>query len=193
MPTRRYAVYWRPDPPPQVSPFRCNASSAVEAIGKFEQDMHTRRLLREPLSVRVHPVLDGKASVDEPARSPAATGVIKPAPFRVRFHPPEARVDDARPAYYSLETGADDEAARIRFEVDGRPAGELREIPSCGGSHWIVSSLEPKYHAIGTCEQLTLRMVCREVERVTEREREQWLQAPGHETAAPERAAGMER
>ena len=65
----------------------------------------------------------------------AATGEIRPAPFNLRFHVPEARADDARPAYYPLETGSAADAARIRIEVDGRATGELREIPGSGGSH----------------------------------------------------------
>ena len=47
--------------------------------------------------------------------------------------------------------------------------------------------------AVGSGARFTLRDACRAVERVTEREHERWLEAPERETAAPERAAGMER
>ena len=197
METKRYAVYRSSGPGDRPTPFVCRADSAVEAIGKFEAYLHARKLPREVLDARAYRLPhEGGPDPAEPRRSPAATGEIRFAPFKVRFHAPEARDDDARPEYYSLEDGrprAADEAARIRFEVDGRATGELREIAGSNGSHWIVSSLEPNYHAIGTGALLTLREACRAVEGVTERERERWLESPGHETAAPERAAGMER
>ena len=194
METKRYAVYRSSGPGDRPTPFVCRADSAVEAIGKFEAYLHGRKLPREALDARAYRLLDeGGPDPAEPRRSPAATGEIRPAPFKLRFHVPEARADDARPAYYPLETGSAADAARIRFEVDGRATGELREIPGSDGSHWIVSSLEPNYHAAGSGARFTLWDACRAVERVTEQEHERWLQAPGHETAAPERAVGMER
>ena len=47
--------------------------------------------------------------------------------------------------------------------------------------------------AVGSGARFTLWDACRALERVTEREHGRWIQAPKHETAAPERAAGMER
>ena len=77
-----------------------------------------------------------------------------PADRRVRFHPPE--------------TPATGEArARIRFDVGGRPAGELREHPNTGGSRWIVSSMDADLQGvtIGREEGFGLGRTCREVER----------------------------
>ena len=194
METKRYVVYCSSDPGDRPTPFACRADSAVKAIGKFEAYLHGRKLPREALDARAYRLLhEGRPEPAEPHRSPAATGEIRPAPFKLRFHVPEARADDARPACYPLETGSAADAARIRFEVDGRATGELREIPGRGGSHWIVSSLEPNYHAAGSGARFTLWDACRAVECVTEREHERWLQAPGHETAAPERSETMER
>ena len=73
---------------------------------------------------------------------------------RVRFHPPQPGASaDAR--------------ARIRFDVGGLPAGELREIPNRGGSGWIVSSLDADLQGvtIGREEGFGLGRICREVER----------------------------
>ena len=76
-----------------------------------------------------------------------------PPERRVRFHPPE--------------TPASGEArARIRFDVGGRPAGELRENPNTGGSRWIVSSIDADLSAVtvGREEAFGLGRTCREVE-----------------------------
>lgn len=186
MARKRYVVHAAPDlgretPPP----FRCEASSAVEAIGKLEQDLHVRQLPRHSLQVQARRLVCS----DEPAAAPGARGVIRPAPFKVRYHPPEARSD---------EHAVGEDGARIRFEVDGRATGELREIPhSSYGSAWIVSSRDPRYRApaIGQLEAYTLWEACRKVELAAAREKEEWLRAPDHGAAAPERAraAGAER
>ena len=115
-------------------------------------------------------------AVREP-RKTLARNRIQPPQFRVEFHPPEAR----------------GEAARIRFEIDGRPAGELLETTGRYGSQWMASSLEPEFHAVGTGHPPTLREACKEVGRVAAQACEIWRDAPDRETAGPERATGMER
>ena len=167
MATKVYAV--APVPGQGPVPFECKAGSAVEAIGRLEKHLHARMQPREPLSVRAY---------RPPLPEPIATGVIEPAPFRVRFHAPEARGD---------------EGARIRFEVDGRASGELVEIPARYGSQWVARSADSVYDGIGTCKPLTLGEACGEVERMAGRFRELCHNTPARGTAGPERANAMER
>lgn len=172
---RIYAVY--PGPERESVPFECKADSAVLAIGEYEKHLHARRQPREPLAVRAYrPVPEAGA---RPQRPPVASGVIEPAPFRVRFHAPEAY--------------GEGDHLRVSFDVDGRETGELLEVEARYGSQWVASSPEPEFHGIGSGEPLMLREACREVERVAGRAREQWRDAPARETAGPGHADAMER
>ena len=156
MAEREYLVVWQDPQSGESTSFRCDADTSFRVIEACRASLHA---VREP-------------------RKTLARGRIEPPEFRVEFHPPEARSE---------------EAARIRFEIDGRPAGELLEATGRYGSQWIASSLEPEFHAIGTGHPLTLREACKEVERVAAQAREIWRDAPDRETAGSERTAGMER
>ncbi len=188
MATRRYAVYHHPDPPHRELPFECEAGSAVEAIARLERDFHARRRPREELRVRIHTALDGFPLVPEPSRSPVAMGTIEPAPFKVRFSPLEAWDDGAGAAWDARR----DDAARIRFEVDGRATGELLEVAGRHGSQWIVHSQDSLYDSIGTGDPLTLREACPGMELASSHEREGWLRCLDCDAAA-KRSARMER
>lgn len=77
-----------------------------------------------------------------------------PAARRVRFHQP--RTNPAGPP-----------RASIRFDVGGKPAGQLKEFPTTGGSRWAVSSIDVELSAIavGRDEALPLGRICRLVEQ----------------------------
>ena len=190
MAAKRYAVYYFPDPRQASFPFECRAESAVAAIGEYEKHLHGRRQPRKPVPVRVYrPPRQMPAT--EPEKGRLASGVIEPAPFKVRFHPPEA--------------GRPDDGVQIRFEVDGRPSGSLVEMcydRDGGRSGWYVASREPEFEEIAFKRAHgSLTAACGAVQEAAARARGNLRDdrdrdaLPGRDAnlPAPERATGIER
>ena len=176
-----YLVAWDDDPSRGIErgTFGCPAAGPAAAIGEFEKSMHVRALPRAPLRVRAYGLEQNP--LQAPSHEDAlASGVIEPAPFRVRYGDP--RVDSAG-------------RAEIPVEIDGRYCGKLREVDGPDGPGWRAFSPRgeldgahpppPPEWPVPDPPPLSLAEACQGVERLAAAERERWISDPGWHLRPP--------